>query len=114
MRRYAKLLNPNKGSLIKEFFTGTKSKEQSTALYIDWMKHLHPDNTFTDYKIVDGKIVPFVGKNTSKNQEMIIKGELEFWHKYSKYFDKKGNLKPKYLKKYKSSWLEMSKKYLKK
>ena len=56
------------------------------------MQHLHPDKTFKDYKIVNGKIIPFIGPNTSKNQARIIKAETEYWFRHRKLFDKNGIL----------------------
>ena len=91
MKKYTRYLNPNKGSFFKEVF-GFKSTAETRQMYNQWMQHLHPDKTFKDYKIVNGKIIPFIGPNTSKNQARIIKAETEYWFRHRKLFDKNGIL----------------------
>ena len=97
--KYSRYLNPNKGSFIKEIF-GLKSNLETKQMYAQWMKHLHPDKTFKDFKMVNGKIIPFIGPNTSKNQERLIKAEVEFWSRYSKLFDENGMLKKELITKH--------------
>ena len=99
MKKYSRYLNPNKGSFIKEIF-GLKSNLETKQMYAQWMKHLHPDKTFKDFKMVNGKIIPFIGPNTSKNQERLIKAEVEFWSRYSKLFDENGMLKKELITKH--------------
>tara|TARA_A100001201_G_scaffold9753_1_gene14205 strand:- start:9728 stop:16852 length:7125 start_codon:yes stop_codon:yes gene_type:complete len=99
MKRYSRYLNPNKGSFIKEIF-GLKSNLETKQMYVQWMQHLHPDKQFKDFKMVNGKVVPFIGPNTSENQARLIKAETEFWFRYRKMFDKNGMLKKELIKKY--------------
>ena len=92
MKKYTRYLNPNKGSFIKEIF-GFESEDETRQMYYQWMQHLHPDKIFKDYKTVNGKIIPFVGPNTSKNQARLLKAEAEYGFRYRHLFEQTGKNK---------------------
>ena len=51
------------------------------------------DKIFKDYKTVNGKIIPFVGPNTSKNQARLLKAEAEYGFRYRHLFEQTGKNK---------------------
>ncbi len=89
MKSKIKALNPNKGSWSK---TGKIAQKRNNL----WMRYLSDGKN-----IEDRKWDPKNPSSWSSKLKELDSLEKQYWHRYSKFFDKNGNLKPKWEKQFK-------------